>query len=341
MTTAPPQIWYEPQEVLSYNRLYNFVIGVRGCGKSFGWKEFVVGHFLKTGRQFIYLRRTETELDLVLDRFFDDLVSEGKFAGHVMKARKVKDMVEFTIDDKVCGYGGAVSTVYKFKSNTFPYVKYVLFDEFLIEKGVSSYLQNEPLRILGLHETVGRMRDVCFIFIANATSVNNPYFDFWNIRPKNGQRFTTFKHNKQVLIEVYNGEAYMKEKEKTPFYELVKGTPYGEFMFANEWLDDNYDFIEPMKGAHRYSFTIHYEGKSYGVYIQDKNGTYHINKNVDPSCKTSFAFTTDDHKPNLLLFKNAKKNPFIKRLQYAFDVSALRFDGVSTKNAIYKLFDYV
>ena len=55
-------IWFNPNKVLSYNAFLNFIVGERGVGKSYGFKKYLVKHFLKTGKQFVYVRRFKTEL---------------------------------------------------------------------------------------------------------------------------------------------------------------------------------------------------------------------------------------------------------------------------------------
>ena len=56
-------IYYNYDKLFSFNFLMAFVIGERGCGKTFGAKVGVLKKFLKNGEQFIYLRRYKTELD--------------------------------------------------------------------------------------------------------------------------------------------------------------------------------------------------------------------------------------------------------------------------------------
>lgn len=57
-------MYYNYDKLFSYNdALILFVIGERGVGKSFGAKRHVLNRYLKTGEQFIYIRRYKTELD--------------------------------------------------------------------------------------------------------------------------------------------------------------------------------------------------------------------------------------------------------------------------------------
>ena len=68
-----PSFYYNFDKLFSYNFLIAFVIGERGVGKSFNAKVAVMKKFLKTGEQFIYVRRYKTELDTALTTFWEDL----------------------------------------------------------------------------------------------------------------------------------------------------------------------------------------------------------------------------------------------------------------------------
>lgn len=55
-------MYYDINNTLSYNALFNIVLGGRGIGKSYQWKIKAVRDFLKKGKQFGYIRRYKDEL---------------------------------------------------------------------------------------------------------------------------------------------------------------------------------------------------------------------------------------------------------------------------------------
>ena len=65
--------YYSFDKVLSYNAVYNFVIGARGLGKTFGAKKKAINDYLNKGWQFIYLRRYKDEVKDVRSSFFADI----------------------------------------------------------------------------------------------------------------------------------------------------------------------------------------------------------------------------------------------------------------------------
>lgn len=42
-------MWWDLKNTLSYNALFNFVVGSRGCGKTYGFKKWAAEDFIKTG----------------------------------------------------------------------------------------------------------------------------------------------------------------------------------------------------------------------------------------------------------------------------------------------------
>ena len=91
-------MWYDVNKTLSYNCLFNFVVGPRGVGKTYSCKRRVIKDFITKGQQFIYLRRYETEIkSSQIDLFFDDIQHE--FQDHALAVKKKC----FYIDGKLAG----------------------------------------------------------------------------------------------------------------------------------------------------------------------------------------------------------------------------------------------
>ena len=54
--------YYNIDDTLSRDRLFNFVVGPRGVGKTYSAKNRVIKNFINKGEQFVYIRRYDTEL---------------------------------------------------------------------------------------------------------------------------------------------------------------------------------------------------------------------------------------------------------------------------------------
>ena len=61
-------IFYDIAGLLSQRCIFNFVIGNRGGGKTFGSKKLVINRFKKSKHQFVWVRRYQTEIDTLYCR---------------------------------------------------------------------------------------------------------------------------------------------------------------------------------------------------------------------------------------------------------------------------------
>lgn len=54
--------YYTNGQTLSYHAFMNILTGNRGCGKTFSFKQWSINDALKTGHQFLWVRRYATEI---------------------------------------------------------------------------------------------------------------------------------------------------------------------------------------------------------------------------------------------------------------------------------------
>lgn len=159
MDTKDTSMYYNADDTLSRNRLFNFVVGARGAGKTYGAKKRAIKNFTEKGEQFVYLRRYDTEMpQSQMRNFFDDIMQE--FPDHEFKA----DRGLFRIDKEVAGWYFPLSKAVMLKSMPFPNVTLIIFDEFIIGAGAYRYLQNEVVTFLECYSTISRDRDVPVLF---------------------------------------------------------------------------------------------------------------------------------------------------------------------------------
>ena len=215
--------YYNFDKLFSYNFIIAFVIGERGVGKSFNAKLAVLKKFIRTGEQFIYIRRYKTELDTALATFWSDLQDNGYFDDLHLEVKKSKMLTEFKCDGAVCGYAVPLSTANILKSTAFPKVSTIIFDEFLLDTGGTyRYLKHEVTMLLDVIETVGRLRDIQVLFLGNALSIVNPYFSYFNLDlPYNGE-FRSFK-NGSIVVNYIKNLKYREAKKQSKFGKLIEG----------------------------------------------------------------------------------------------------------------------
>ena len=335
--------YYNIFNTLTFNALFNFIIGNRGGGKSFSFKYLAIHDFLKTGSQFIYLRRYQNELKKVKTWFTDiaEFFPETKF--------EVKGKT-FLINGSIAGYSMPLSTSKIEKSTAFPLVNKIGFDEFIIDKGVYHYLPNEIDYFLEFYETIARTREVKVFFMANAITQTNPYFLYFNIELPYNKEIQTFfndgsgrfskKRNKEkpdLLIQLVNDPRYIDMKQKTRFGQLIKGTDYSGYAIENNFLRDSKEFIQKKTESAKHKFIIEYKAQIIGVWIDYIAGLYFVSQDIDPSNEIRYVFTTQDHKINTLLISRISKSPLLKPFFDGFRDGYVRFESMDVKNVMYEL----
>lgn len=235
-------IYYNMSKLLSYNALYNFVLGERGNGKTYQGKKRMLELWVKKRKQSMYVRRTVTEIDEIKDTLFNDIQKD-----YPNLEITVKGYQGFINGECFCYFVG-LSTSSNKKSASYPDVDMIFFDEYIITKtGNKNYLQNEMILLHGLVDTVFRppLRNPFVYLCANSVSYVNPFFSFFNIEPKPGDKFITLVQDGDVnvCVELTDTQDYREVKKKSRFAKMLEGTDYASYSIDNNVLEDTTDFI--------------------------------------------------------------------------------------------------
>lgn len=249
--------YYDFGKVLSYNAVYNFIVGGRGLGKTYGAKKHAINNFIREGKQFIYLRRFKTELG-TRSTFFDDIAHEWpefqfRVNGHQAEMRFSSDP-ESEEPWKIMGYFAALSNSQSRKSVAYPNVTTIIFDEFIIEKGALHYLPSEQEVFNNFYSTVDRWKDKTrVLFLANSVSIMNPYFMTYKIRPT---REFVRAHKGFVLAHFAKSENFANAVRETRFGKFIAGTEYEDYSVGNVFKDGHDYLIERKSAYGEYLTTI-------------------------------------------------------------------------------------
>lgn len=344
-------IFWDIGRTLTHNRLFNFIVGNRGGGKSYGAKKRAIDNFIKNNEQFGYIRRYKEDLKRPMEQFFTDIMWE--YPDYEFKVEADKFYIRLKPADEkqkwtekdIAGYGFVLSTANNKKSISYPNITLLIFDEFLLEKGNQRYLPNEPEKLLNLYETVARPgtqhpRVICFL-LANAITVTNPYFLYWDLKmptkaDKNGKYI--WKHSKRpILVEDVRNQAFIDKKKNTEFGQLVDGTNYADYSIENKFLLDDNSFIEKKSPKARYCFTFIYKEQSFGVWADYNVGRMWVSEDIDPSYILKYSLTLKDHKPNMMFVKNINKHPQFKAFIENYKNSLVFFENMNVKNMCYDI----
>ena len=323
----------------SYNALINVVLGDRGCGKSFNSKVAVLKNYLRSGEQFLYLRRYKTELDSALATFWDDLQANGYFEEHELKVKKSKMLTTFLCDGEVCGYAVPLSTSNILKSTAFPKVKTIVFDEFILDAdaGTYRYLKNEPQLLLDVIETTFRLREGRVLMLGNFINFFGcPYVAYFDLDLPYNNEFRTFKDGAIVVYYIKNPE-YQKAKMETRFGKLIEGTVYGDYAIGNKSLRENTAFIGKRPSNSKFYAHLVLNGSHFGVW-EGIDGYLYISDKYDPSAGHTYACDFDDHTEQTI-FLNIRENWYLKYCLKAYKQGWLKFENLRIKGEVISLFN--
>jgi hypothetical protein len=335
-------IYWESQPLLSRNAVFNYAVGGRGTGKTYNFKYTRIRHFIKTGKQFIYLRRYKSEFE-DKDTFFNDVLDrfdgyEFRINGMKAQIRKAPKSDKDKVPWETCGYFVTLSNALTKKSVPYPNVDWIGFDEFIIDKGALHYLQKEVTAFLDFYNTVDRFQDrVRVLFMANAVSITNPYFLYYRLYPRKDKQFVTSKDGFHC-IEYINSENFTQHVLNTRFGQMIKGTAYFNYAVSNEFQDDSNDFIEVKPKTAQYFVGLKFDGHLLGVWVDYANSIYYICKKVAKN-KLVYTLTRDDFAPNMIMIE--KSNQLIKSLKRLYMYGYVRFDSVQTRSIFNDVLKYL
>ena len=182
--------YYTVKEILKHEALINIVVGGRNLGKSYA----IATHGLenswdtKKATFMLVFREDRQAKPSNVESYFADkpisVVTKGEYDTIIAKANRIY-FAKLDINTGkakaglMCGYYLALNVASLYKSQAFPTVTDMIYEEYAPEDG--KYLSNEPTRLMSLVSTVFRSRVGRLWLIGNLTTRINPYAREWNL----------------------------------------------------------------------------------------------------------------------------------------------------------------
>jgi hypothetical protein len=333
--------YYNFDKIYSFNGTYNFLVGARGLGKTYGAKRKAISRALKFGEEFIYLRRYKNELK-AKDSFFADLIGEFdewdfRVSSHFAEASPISERKEKKRAWKRIGYFIALSTAQNQKSIAFPLVKTIIFDEFIIEKGMIHYLPNEAEAFTNFFSTVDRNKDKTRVFfLANSVSIENPYFIKYRIEPKAEQEFLK-KFEGFIVCHFADSAEFKAGVYKTKFGKFIAESDpeYADYAVGNDFKDNHGNLLEFKPSDARYIYSLETKSGTFSVWLDWSTHSYYIQAKR-PKQELLFTMLPEKMKDGKkLLFYNDKQ---VQMLRSSFKAQKMYFDAPPTRNAFIQIF---
>lgn len=324
--------YYNYDNVYSRNSAYNFIVGGRGIGKTYGAKKIAIRNAIKYGEQFIYLRRFYTELK-VKTTFFADIMHE--FPDYEFRVDGEQALLRRKGSeswDRI-GLFMSLSRAQSYKSMSLPMVTLIIYDEFILDSGFTRYITDEARVFNDFYSTVDRWQDKTrVLFLANAVSVTNPYFLEYRINPPNSEWQTLY--NGFITVHYPDSTEFMNEAGETRFGQFILKTQpqYADYSMGNKFMDDT-GFMEEKKPSNAdYRFTIETPNGCISVWYRE--GRYYCQRRRP---KHETIVTTD---PRMVREGVTCIGPghMVRRfLKTAYSSGNVWFDSPETRNAFLQL----
>ena len=238
-----------------------FMVLSRGTGKTFGALKYA----LDSGRKFIYMRRTQTQADMIRSDEMSPFSSLHRELGddYLCRMRSVSKNItgiyrirkeEGGDREELTGFIMALSTISNVRGFDTSDCDLLIYDEFIGEKHEKP-IRLEGMAVLNAVETCGRNREISgrpplkVVFMANSNDLANPLFMELGL-VKTAEKMIRNKTEVQTIPErgimmVISGSSPIsKAKRETALYQMA-----GDSAFTQMALDNSFslEFMEMVK----------------------------------------------------------------------------------------------
>ena len=235
---------------------FTFCVGGRGTGKTYGVLKYAVENKIR----FLYLRRTQKQLDIIQKEEFSPFKPlNSDLCWNVQPIKFTKDNSAFyqcEVDEngkfvpsgELLGYTAALSTFSSLRSFDASDVEMIIYDEFIPERH-EKRIKHEASAFFNAIETVNRNRELKgkkftqVVCLANSNDAANPLFMELNLvdialkQIDNGTEIYTDKNRGVLLINLLKSPI-SKEKQNTALYRLTKNTSFYNMSVQNDYVNN-------------------------------------------------------------------------------------------------------
>lgn len=254
-----PNGYVNIEKILCMKSNLIFVVGGRGTGKTFG----AIMHCIKNDIPFMFLRRTQSQVDLISTPEFNPFNPIAEYIGVTLASKKiakyctaihkvdgVNDVVELS---PPIAYTAALSTISNLRGFDASRVELLIWDEFIPERHERP-IRNEASAFFNAIETIGRNRELKggnplkVLCLANSNSLANPIFEEMGLvdvaerMSKKHQQIYTDTRRDVSIIMLYDSPI-SEQKKQTALYKYAGGR-FAEMSIGNTFSYDNMDNVK-------------------------------------------------------------------------------------------------
>ena len=239
--------------ILAYKCTFNFIVGGRATGKTYG----ALSTVLEDNIKFMLMRRTQAQADLINKPDFSPFkpVCDDRHI-EITTASVSKYNAKFMLDDETIGYTCALSTIANMRGFDASDVKLLIYDEFIPERHERP-IKQEGAAFLNAYETMNRNRELkgkrplTVLCLANAFDIANPIFLELGLvgiaeKMKQNGRELYIDRDKSILILMPDSSKIMNKKSTTALYKLTEGSEFSKMALKNDFIYNPTDNIKSL-----------------------------------------------------------------------------------------------
>lgn len=266
--------------ILSKNTTFNFIIGGRGIGKTYG----ALKYLMEGGEKFFFLRRTQTQIDTIslpefspfksLNEDFDrdvKMIPSGKYMKLIIEENEKGE-------NNILGAAAALSTISNIRGFDSRDIKILVFDEFIPEKH-ERLIKNEADAFFNAYETINRNRELSgssalkVIALSNSNNISCPIFSELGLINTIDKMIKSGKDeyvSKQKDLSIFNivRSPISERKKETALYKITKdNSEFYKMSIENSYGGENYNIAN--RKLIEYKPIVNYG--DIGIYIHKSN----------------------------------------------------------------------
>lgn len=337
--------YYSLEPILSRGASLMCVIGHRSAGKTYAFKEWAIKTYLKDGKEWVYIRRSDEELNSVKSALWDDIAfkynMEVKARGSEAYIREIppdylegKELQQWSSENpwKKFGHYIPLNKQQNYKSKPFPKVDKICYDEFIIENTRRPYLNDEVGQFLSLVFTISRDRKVKTVLLSNSGFISNPFFDEYKVDAVEFERTKFLRRNGgEVVLEYFESEENRQALESTSFAKISTDV-YKEYALDNKFKDNTDDLISFKPSGAKPMINLTVDGVEYlTLYTLEGDSQWYVCKGKKRSQGTNFSLSR--WKPLQDASYNAR---IVKTLTEQLNERKLRFESPTIREKFIK-----
>lgn len=251
-------LYFDYGSLLKCGEPFNIIIGGRGTGKTYGALKTCYQHYLDTGRQFIYMRRTQTEVDFITKvESANPFFKLNEDCGWQVNVVKIdKRLATLSVDGKTCGYIFALTTVSTIRGIDMSNVDYLVYDEFIPEPHVKR-LKNEGMAFFNAYESFNRNREfegknpIYAFLLANSNDFNSDLLISAGLQKKCEEMMRkgkSFSRNarKRCTISLLKNNDFIEKKAETVLYQFTMDSDFFKMSINNEFVENDFTKIKSL-----------------------------------------------------------------------------------------------